>query len=110
MKLFYLIALEKRSFKRLIKSTNFNTQYKEPILVGMLGTISVYQGQNYYDKENFYLCTKGDNVQYLRNVDIDTPIEEINFDNELVVCLDEVLADYFSAYTIEGKTKQIKNI
>lgn len=54
--------------------------------------------------------TKGDIVQYLRNVDIDTPIEEINFDNELVVCLDEVLADYFSAYTIEGKTKQIKNI
>lgn len=63
MKLFYLIALEKRSFERFIKSTNFNTQYKEPILVGMLGTISVYQGQNYYDKENFYLCTKGDNVQ-----------------------------------------------
>lgn len=54
--------------------------------------------------------TKGDIVQYLRNVDIDTPIEEINFDNELVVCLDEVLADYFSAYTIEGKTKQINNI
>lgn len=54
--------------------------------------------------------TKGDIVQYLRNVDIDTPIEQINFDNELVVCLDEVLADYFSAYTIEGKTKQINNI
>lgn len=54
--------------------------------------------------------TKGDILQYLERVDIDTPIEQINFDNELVVCLDEVLADYFSAYTIEGKTKQINNI
>ena len=63
MKLSYLIELEKRNFQKFIESTNFSTQYKEPILVGMLGTISVYQGQNYYDKENFYLCTKGDNVQ-----------------------------------------------
>lgn len=63
MKLSYLIELEKRNFRKFIESTNFSTQYKEPILVGMLGTISVYQGQNFCDTENFYLCTKEDNVQ-----------------------------------------------
>lgn len=63
MKLSYLMSLEKRSFERFIESTDYKTQYKNPVHIGTLGIIDVYQGQNYCDKENFYLCTKGDNVQ-----------------------------------------------